>query len=160
MKLTGSKWSHCFFLLGEVCGELSVMEADLKCQVVPWTREYVENNNDYYEVYRPVKASLKEIKNAGSFCFKEYSGEMYGFLQIPWFIYRILVHRLFGSNPKKNWSTSGVICSESLYDYLFQLGGKYRDLVKDLGPDITSPEDLYRLVLSRTDLFEFVGKRI
>src|ERR1051325_10986824 len=115
-KITGSKWSHSFFLLGDICGELSALEADLKVQAVPWQREYVEADNDYYEVWRPVKASAEDIARAAKFCYHEYSGEMYGFLEIPWFIWRVLAHCWFGLQPKKNWSTSGIICSELLYD--------------------------------------------
>ena len=69
------------------------------------------------------------------------------------------MQRWFGYTPKKNWSSDGIFCSELVFDYLYQLGGEYRDLLKDFTPDTASPQDLYNLVLSRPDLFQFIVKR-
>ena len=157
--ITKSKWSHSFLLMGDACGELSVLEAELSISAVPWQREYVEKDADYYESYRPTSASQEDIDRATKYCYYNYSGEAYGFLEIPWFIYRIYMQRWFGYTPKKNWSSDGIFCSELVFDYLYQLGGEYRDLLKDFTPDTASPQDLYNLVLSRPDLFQFIVKR-
>jgi hypothetical protein len=52
-----------------------------------------------------------------------------------------------------------MFCSQLTYDYLYQLGGEYRDLLKDFTPNTISPQDLYDLVITRPDLFVFVLKR-
>lgn len=158
--ITGSPWSHSFILLGSVNGEISAMEADLDVTVVSWQSQYVTADNDYYEVYRPIKASQEDIQRATQYCFDNYAEEVYGFLEIPWFIYRIYANKWFGWKPKKNWSSTGMFCSELTYDYLYQLGGEYRDLIKDFTPDTASPADLYNLAKTRLDLFQFVLSRV
>lgn len=157
--ITRSKWSHAFLLMGNACNELSVLESQLNILCVPWIREYVKRDNDYYEVFKPIKASQEDIKRATHYCYYEYSGEVYGFLEIPWFVYRIYAKRWFGYIAKKNWSSDGIFCSELVFEYLYQLDGEYRELLKDFTPDTASPQDLYELVLSRPDLFEFIIKR-
>lgn len=158
--ITNSKWSHTFMLVGDILDELSVMEADLNILTVPWQREYVEKDADYYEVWRPTKASQEDVARATKYCYHNYSGEVYGFLEIPWFVYRIYMKKWFGISVKRNWSSDGIFCSELVYDYLYQLGGEYRDLLKNFTPDTASPQDLYDLVLSRLDLFQFVVQRL
>ena len=158
--ITGSKWSHSFLLLGEVNGELSALEADLDVTAVSWQSQYVIKNEDYYQVYRPIKASQEDIDRATQYCYDNYAETAYGFLQIPWFIYRIYAKKWLGITAKKNWSSQGMFCSELTFDYLYQLGGEYRDLLKDFTADTASPQDLYNLALSRIDLFSFVIERV
>ena len=158
--ITGSKWSHSFILVGSVNDELSVMEADLDVTVVSWQQQYVVANNDYYQVYRPIKASQEDIQRATKYCYDNYAEEVYGFMQIPWFVYRIYAKKWFGINAKKNWSSQGMFCSELTFDYLYQLGGEYRDLLKDFTSETASPQDLDDLVISRPDLFQFVLERV
>jgi hypothetical protein len=51
-----------------------------------------------------------------------YAGKEYGFLQLPWFVYR-RIGELFGINmrKKKNWVPGGQICSELWYNILESL---------------------------------------
>jgi hypothetical protein len=80
MSITQSKWSHSFMILGDVLGELSAMEADLDVTVVSWKAQYVDKNDDYYEVYRPIKASQDDIDRATKYCYDNYPETAYGFL--------------------------------------------------------------------------------
>lgn len=159
MWFTKSRWSHCFFLLGDVCGHLSVLESELNVQTVPFEREYIQKQVDYYEIYRLTAASQEDLQRAAKESYHLMSGQMYGFLQIPWFMYRAAMKRWFGLDRHKNWSTGGVICSELLYNYIYAVGGEYRELLKDFGPDNVSPQDLYDIALARPDLFQFITKR-
>lgn len=157
--ITQSKWSHSFIVAGSALGELSAMECDLDVTLVPWQSQYVEKNADYYEVYNPIKASQEDIDRAAKYCYDNYAEEPYGFLEIPWFVYRIYAKKWFGIDSKTNWSNQGMFCSGLTYNYLVQLGGEYALLVKDFKENTMSPQDLYQLVLARLDLFEFVTKR-
>lgn len=155
---TKSKWSHCFVVIPQVLGELSVIEADLKVQIVPFQKEYVEKNADYYEVWEPIYATDSDVYRATTDIFIKNAGEIYGFLQIPWFAWRAFM-RIFGVKLRRNWFKDGEICSELLWSYLMELGPKYRNAFSILTEDECSPEDIYEIVLSRPDLFQFVTKR-
>lgn len=71
-----------------------------------------------------------------------------------------MVYWITGKKLWKNFKTEGAICSESLIIYLKALGGEYEEAFKDLTQDETSPEDIYRIVKSKSDLFLFIGKRM
>mgnify|MGYP002353996246 FL=1 len=155
---TKSKWSHCFVVINQVFGEVSVIEADLKVQVVPFHREYVEKNADYYEVWEPIAATDSDVLRATSSVYLQDAGKIYGFLQIPWFAFRAVM-RFFGVELRRNWYRDGEICSELLWNYLMQLGPKYKNAFSVFTEDECSPEDLYDIVLIRPDLFQLVTKR-
>lgn len=156
---TSSRWSHSFAVLPPVLGELSVIEADLMVVMRPWEKEYVERNNDYYEIWRPIKVTESKIFNACASLYKTDAGEVYGFMSILWFMVRQALAKVGIKMGGSNWFPSGEICSETLWRYIYNLGGEYRAIVDPLGEEECSPEDLYRLVKSRPDLFEFVARR-
>ena len=156
---TKSKWSHCFYIGPEYMGMYMAIETDLKVQVVPFQKEYIEKKEDVYELYRPIKATLSDVHTASKATFYITAGETYGFFQIPWFALRSLFKWFFNKTLKNNIETDGVICSELLIIYLQGLGGLYLDAFKHCKINETSPEDIYEIVLSRPDLFEFVGER-
>lgn len=156
---TASRWSHCLVVTPPVLGHLSVIEADLMVVMRPWEKEYVERNNDYYEIWRPKKVTESKIFNACASLYRQDAGEIYGFLAISWFAVRQLFSKIGITIAGNNWFPSGEICSETQWQYLVNLGGEYRVLFEGLGENENSPEDLYRLVISRPDLFEFVEKR-
>ena len=156
---TKSKWSHCFFVGPDYCGELVAIEADLKVQVVPFYKEYIEKKVDAYQVYRPIKTRDKDVLRATKTVFHITAGETYGFLQIPWFAIRSILKNLFGWILTKNWKPDGVICSELLLIYIQALGGEYLDAFKHLKVNETSPQDIFEIVIHRPDLFEFICER-
>ncbi len=156
---TKSLWSHCFHLSIDYLGKRMVFETDLKAQLVPFEKEYIEKQGDAYELWRPIKATQADILGAAKHSFFEVAGETYGFLSIPWFAVRETVYWITGKKLWKNFKPEGAICSESLIIYLKALGGEYSEAFKGLTRDETSPEDIYRIVKSRPDLFEFIGSR-
>lgn len=155
---TNSKWSHCFYISQNYMGESMVFESDLKAQIVPWNKEYIVKDKDIFEVYRPIIASERAIEKATRETYFQYAGDTYGFLSIPWFAIRETLKKITGVVLRKNFSTSGVICSELLIVYIRSLGGQYFAEFESLNPEETSPEDIYRLVKSKPHLFEFVIK--
>lgn len=156
---TKSNWSHCFFLSEDYLGARMVFESDLKAQLVPFDKEYIESQVDSYELYRPTLARGNEITEACKSSFYLSAGETYGFLSIPWFAIRETLYWITGKKLTKNFRTRGSICSESLVLYLKALGPEYQEAFKDLTQDETSPEDIYRIVKARPDLFHFIGER-
>jgi len=156
---TRSLWSHCFFVTPEVLGEISVLEADLKVQLVPFQKEYIEKQADYWEVWRPTQATPEAIDMACRLTYQTQAGELYGFLQIPWFAVRAILRKL-GMDLSQNWFPSGTICSETQWIFLMFLGGEYRTAFSHLGQDECSPEDIHQVVLNRPDLFTFVDRRV
>lgn len=155
---TSSRWSHCFVVTPPILGHLSVIEADLKVQCVPFQKEYVEKNTDYYEILRPFRATESQIWRACSELYARDAGATYGFLQIPWFALRALLAPL-GVHLRANPLPDGEICSETIWQYLNLLGGPYARVLDGFGENECSPEDIYRAVKDRPDLFEVVLKR-
>ena len=155
---TKSRWSHNFVVMPPYMGEICVLEADLKVQLVTFQKEYVEKDADYYEIWRPTQIGKGEIYGATGKLFKSDAGEIYGFMQIPWFAVRSLLEKI-GIKLSKNWFPAGEICSETPWRYLYNLGGEYRVEAEKLGENECSPQDIFTLVESRPDLFEFVHGR-
>ena len=156
---TKSFWSHSFHLSIDYLGQRMVFETDLKAQLVPFEKEYIEKKADAYEIWRPIKATAPEILHATKHSYFSIAGETYGFLSIPWFAVREMVYWITKKKLWKNFKTEGAICSESLIVYIQALGGEYLEAFKSLTRDETSPEDIYRIVKSRPDLFELIGSR-
>lgn len=156
---TSSRWSHCLVITPPVLGHLSVIEADLMVVMRTWEKEYVERNNDYYEIWRPIGPNESEIFRACAELYRSDAGEIYGFLQIAWFAFRQGLGKLGIRVGGRNWFPSGEICSETLWAYLARLPGEAGRLAREMGEDECSPEDLYRMVRSRPDLFELVARR-
>lgn len=134
------------------------MEADLCVQIVSFDKEYIEKQNDVYDLFRPIKASNVEIIGSCVKTFKENAGEAYGFIEIPWHAFKAILG-WFGYKLENNPINTGVICNELLHSYLLNLGGEYFEAFNVFKTKDTNPEELYRVVLSRPDLFEFIGSR-
>ncbi len=157
MWVTRSRWSHAFLVTGEIFGQKAVLESELSVVTVLFDEEYRKKKVDYYEVFRPIaEQNLKYL--AAQKTFYKYSGVDYGFLSIPWFLWRALCSKV-GIKVKRNWSSSGCFCSELVYDYIHNLGGYHMDLLDGFTEDTASPEDIYQLVKSRPDLFQPIGGR-
>lgn len=158
MFFTKSEWSHCFFLSHDYLGKTVVMEADLCVQIVSFDKEYIEKQADVYKMFRPKLASKMDIINACVKTFDENAGQAYGFLEIPWHMFRAVLN-WFGFKLKNNPTNTGVICNELLYSFIYNLGGPYTDALAGIISSDTNPQELYDMVLSRRDLFDLIGMR-
>jgi hypothetical protein len=132
----------------------AVIEADYKCQVVPFTEEYIEKNEDYWQIWRPKVCTLGDKLRETNRIYKKYAGKTYGFLQIPWFIWQRIAN-IFGFNPGSNWFPKGVICSEVTFDYVQGLGDLHREALPFTLNEV-NPDQIYEIVQKRPDLFELV----
>ena len=91
-----------------------------------------------YEIYKIKWYTELEIEQALWKAFEEYNGELYGFIQIVYFVRRWIwetkwIKKLFWWIPTKifgksndirqwnNWSVGGTICSELFYNVMHNL---------------------------------------
>jgi hypothetical protein len=156
---TKSKWSHCFLIMTDVANERTVLEADLKCQIVPFAKEYIEKEKDYYQVFSLPHATLEEKINAANKTYREFAGEQYGFMQIPWFTWDSLCN-LIGWGSGKNWFPEGAICSEILAYYVTNINEHYSGIFKELNDlNRVSPAMIRKIVDANPDSFTFIGER-
>jgi hypothetical protein len=153
--ITGNYYSHTFIILKEFYGDVAVLEADLKCQVVSFKEEYINKNDDYWEIWRPVGVGIGAKLRETERCYIKYAGKTYGFLQIPWFIWKRIA-KAIGVNPGKNWFPGGAICSEITCDYLPGLSGAYKEALP-FGLNEVDPDDIRDVVAARPDLFKLIA---
>jgi hypothetical protein len=156
---TNSHISHALVITEDVCGITSVQEASIIVQVVPLDKYYRNNPNCSYWIYSLTKATEEEKKEALKYCYNEYAGDKYGFLQLLWFIYRWFCVSILKQNEKevvkrKNWLSDGVICSEFQYGYLTHVNEYYANLLKEFNPDTIQAEDLRKIVEANPDAFK------
>lgn len=156
---TRSKWSHTFILAPNYLEKVVALEADLKVQLVEFEKEYIEKEADSWLIFRPIAASLSERTYAAAETFRHYNGQTYGFLQILGMAIRITLRWIGISKNMRNLFPSGVICSELDLYYLQNLNEEYAKAFSHLTLDETSPDDIYKVIISRPDLFQLVASR-
>ena len=153
---TKSTISHTFILTQFIENEPTVQEASLLVQIVPFNKYYIEDNTQSYWIYeiKQELVSKEQIDQSLTYCFKEFAGVKYGKLQLLWFPYRSLME-FFRKDVRKqkNWLSDGVICSELVFYYLYNLGELFQNLLKDFNPDTIQAEDIRQIVINNPDIF-------
>ncbi len=154
---TKSKYSHTLMISDDTLGAEAVQEAGVIVQVVPFDKYYRHCDKEIYKMYRP-KAPEEVKAQSAKKVFVEFAGVTYGKLQLIWFIYRAVMENVFKKDVRsqKNWMTDGVICSELVYWYLWNLGEPYQSLLKPWNPDTIQAQDILNIVEANPDLFELV----
>ena len=158
---TESKFSHSFLIFEDIFGEPSVIEASEKVQIVPFARNYIENPNEYFEIFK-IKDGLvteEDINKALLEVYNHESGDLYGFLQLPWFIWRWLCTKIgFDIKNEKNWSASGTICSKLVWTYLISLPPVISSLFSEFKEgNSVSPQDIYVCVQKNPEIFMYLS---
>ena len=154
MFFTDSQWSHSFLTFFPANNTETVIEAGHSVQVTPFAR-YRGDPNRTYEIYALNGIEKKASDAALDYIFHEYSGAVYGFLQIPWFGYRWFWRQVGRDVGREaNWFPSGKICSELVWDYETTVAGNFEKLLANspITENTCSPEDLYRIVKANQDL--------
>lgn len=155
---TRSEWSHTFLLTRPVSHlqTVAVQEANTIVRVVPFGKFYADKVEQKWEIWEVKGLNQADMDAALSLCFDRYSGVTYGFLQLPWFIWRWLNEKL-GRDIRKTrnpWS-KGIICSELVFEFLHVIGKG--DLLADLQTNTVHPEDLLRIFKAHPEMFARVG---
>ena len=116
---TGFPYSHSALIMTNVYGYQSVLTADEVVNCQPVSNYWNESRTDF-EVYRIPKVTTKDKKDALTQCYYNYSGQLYGFTQVLWFVYRWFMEHVFKKDVRraKNPFGSGIVCSELVWDYL------------------------------------------
>ncbi len=155
---TKSKISHTLLIQSSLGETETVQEACSIVQVVDFKRYYRNpKEKQTYAVYA-VKATEEAKKESLKKVFDEFAGVTYGHLQLIWFVYRAVMENVFKKDVRheKNWMSKGVICSELVYWYLWNLGEPYQALLKPWNPDTIQAQDILNIVEANPDLFELV----
>lgn len=132
---TRMKWTHTalgFFKYEKHDNEVLFESNELQC-----TTLWYPNIKSEYEIYKITWYTQEEIELALWKTYEEYNGELYGFLQLLYFIRRYIwetewikkyfswLPKLFGkpSDVRKwnNWFVGGTICSELFYNLMSNL---------------------------------------
>ncbi|MBN1114137.1 MAG: hypothetical protein JXA66_02230 [Oligoflexia bacterium] len=153
---------HSLLITSPMLDNVTVEEANFLVQIVPFESHYAAEPEKEYYLFRikPEFAPPEKIKTALDYTFREFAGYHYGYFQLLWFVYRWIAN-MIGVNVshKKNWMSDGVICSELLWHYLNQLGGKVAELVSQFNPDTVQPQELMNVIKNNQDVFEMVEQR-
>jgi len=132
---TRMKWTHVapgfFPFVGH--DDETVFESNEIQNVTLWN----PHTKDEYSIYKIIWYTQQEIEQALWKTFKEYNGELYGFLQILYFVRRYIwetkwIKKYFGWLPKllgkpsdvrrwNNWFVGGTICSELFHNLMSNL---------------------------------------
>lgn len=161
---TNSNLSHTFMITFPKDGRVMLEEASTVVQEVKFDVNYRDDANTQYWLFKIKEGTVSEeaIDASLKYCHEEFLGAQYGKLQLLYFPYRWIMQTFFGKDVRheKNWFTKGVICSELVYYYLFNLGPKFQELLKEYSPDTIQAQDVRFIVESNPEIFEFVEKKV
>jgi hypothetical protein len=152
--VTRSNFSHSFITVPDMLGERMVMEAAANgVSVVPFNKAYRVDPDEGYRIYR-FKAD-PAAKDAAILTIAQSLETGYGFLELPWFIWRA-VNRLFGRDIRgqNNWSDAGTICSELAAQYISMSG--FSHLFEDFGRCSVNAQDIFEICKANPELFELI----
>lgn len=156
--VTRSNWSHSLFIIPACCDkEMGIEAASNGISCVPFKKSYRQDINQGFRVYK-LKLQEDIKKKAIATCLDDLES-CYGYLDLPWFIWRAL-NKLFGKDIKKqnNWVNKNLICSQFCVKYLTECG--LGDLFIDYGNNSICCQDLQEIMDSRLDLFEVIEEKI
>ena len=139
-KVTRSKFSHTFIVLGDIYGRQAILEAGARESIINFLDTYY-TAPDHFEIYTPKDTSL--IEEAIANCLKNYLHVWYSYGQALG-VGIVNLNRMLGFSIN-NPFTKGIICSELSYYYIQQL--LQVEEIGDLGkPNNLSPEDIHKWV--------------
>jgi hypothetical protein len=144
-------YTHSLITIPQLVGVPMCMEAAVSgVNALRFDTNYLQNPDQEIEIWE-VNVS-EEMKNAGIRAAINKLENHYGFLELPWFIWRWL-NSLVGRDIKHqdNWSKNGVICSELCQLYLTNCGLGF--LFEGYGIDAIHPGDLKKIMEANPKYF-------
>lgn len=161
---TNSNITHTFIITFPKDGMEMIEEASTLVAEGTFQGNYRDEPNTEYWVFKIKDGLVDEATMDASvkYCHDNFLGDKYGQLQLLYFPYRWLMQTIFNKDVRheKNWFTAGVICSELVYYYLYNLGAKFQELLKDFSPDTIQAQDIRLIIEANPDIFEFVEKKL
>ena len=137
----------------------SAFEASLKIQKVPMTN-YTSDPNQYFELWRIANVPQDQIDKAVLQLYLDYAGKDYGYLELPWFIWRKL-NALVGRDIRSqaNWSSVGTFCSQLAFDLMDGILFS-STIFAPYHANTCTPEDLRQLFRQYPKIFTMVYSNI
>ncbi len=158
---SGKPYTHVALGIGPVAGYDSIFEADLQVTTRPFTHLYLHKEYEY-EQYRPINFTYKELFPFLHKLYNEHAEELYGYSQIPWFIYKGIM-RVLGKDVSKqaNWFSDGIICTGIGLLYLQMLSEKETVLkvpVSKFNIDTTWASDIAGIIHTFPKVFKLIDQ--
>lgn len=161
---TDSRISHTFITTFEQNGEVMIEEASTVVWEGTFRQSYRESEDSDYYLFKIKDGFVTQAEMDASlkYCHDNFLGDTYGKLQLLYFPYRWFMETFFNKDVRheKNWFTVGVICSELVYWYLYNLGPRFQGMLESYNPDTIQAQDIFLIVQTNPDVFEFVEKKI
>lgn len=135
--------SHCFPIIGEVCGiELALSADEIMTNIVDVNR-YRDSSSYNLRIYEipdvvPTESWLRPT-------IKENNQRIYPHLELVWFVYQWFKDQIFPDDPtEQNWLDYSNFCSELTAETLQKAG--YSGWIKGFDANSLSPTELETLV--------------
>ena len=151
--LTSSQYSHSLVTLPQLLNcDMCVEAASNGVTLQRFDTTYWTNPSQACDVYELIGIS-DDIKAAAMKGLLSELDTSYGYLEMPWFIWRAL-NRMVGRDIKShdNWSQHGDICSWVCVQYLTACG--LGDLFRDYGKCSVAPQDLRNIFDANPTIFK------
>ena len=168
---SGPGATHAFIItypIGKIVPIDMVFEADMRVVHTAWPRWANEDIQYDFWLYKLINATDEEIEHSLDKCTKEFAGEMYGFLQWPWFAWRWFNEKILHRDIKHqhNWVTDYIICDELWWYFCWYLTeinpdkwSKLRSILSQWNPDTIQSYDVKMIQIKNPDIFLPYAKR-
>jgi hypothetical protein len=145
-----------------------VFESDMRVSYALWTTYLKDKDFDFW-LYEVVGATTAEIDYALDKCKEKFLGDIYGFLEWPYFLWQMFCRKVLKIDVRKNknWITGGTICTELFYWYLWYLTEihpenwiKLKSLLEQWSADAMTANDALHLLHDHPECFRLVMQKL
>ena len=152
--LTKSKFSHSLITAPDMVKlPMCVEAAENGISVIRFDLAYTQNASENIEIWEVLVPNA--AKDAGLTAAFDKLEKSYGFLELPWFIWRWM-NTLVGRDirAQNNWSHNGTICSQLCRIYLTKAG--LGSLFESYGKGSVAPQDISAIMNANPKFFKKV----
>lgn len=161
--VTGCPYTHCAIGAGDVAGVPSIYEAETLISVGPETH-ITEDVTREYEEYEVIGMSQDQLIPLVAYLYDLYAEHQYGFLQLPWYLYRrageLLGYDMRGKvNP---FNKNEVVCSVLDFYLIMGISSQFPALaetIKPYSPHSVHPGDIAYIVHKHPEIFRLRRSR-
>lgn len=152
---TPSRYSHAFVTMPPLLGvPMCAEDSSAGVDMLRFDTGYLQNPAETVEVWQ---LNIPQAsKDAGLQAVIGKLEQSYGYLEIPWFIWRWL-NRLVGRDIKHqdNWSQTDSVCSGLVRNQYIENNG-LKAFWAAYGQNSVCPQDLRDIMVTRPDLFTMI----
>lgn len=145
-----------------------IYEADMRVSHALW-KNYLADDNFNFWLFEVVGATKEEIDYSLDKCKELFLGDAYGYLGWPYFTFQMFCRKVLWLDVRKNknWITSGTICTELFYWYLWYITELYpskwaslRSILKEWSADAMTSNDALHLLQDNPHWFKLVFDKV